>query len=244
MEDCRAMHLCWTIGPLVLIDRKYWFLALWMIRELFIGSSELQVSSLGLHGVALSFLIFLFLCKPLPMLDPVFFLVWRGRFALSWPVSAFHYMLPSWNIRQQAGEQKTSYPLTGCESYMQCSWYRDCSIGKISGLNQAIFSLFCLLLASSKPPTPLHTGPFTLQICTDLRGGQKSAWNRRKSADRRKRTMPANTPEAFSWIPLIPSNHLLTTRKFWLKSLLLDSRILSHSHRHREWMRKISSAKN
>ncbi len=29
---------------------------------------------------------------------------------------------------------------------------------------------FCLVLASSKPPTPLHTGPFTTQICTDLRG--------------------------------------------------------------------------
>ena len=43
---------------------------------------------------------------------------------------------------------------------------RDCSIGKLL----AIFRLFCLVLASSKPPTPIHIGPFTPLICADLRG--------------------------------------------------------------------------
>ena len=47
---------------------------------------------------------------------------------------------------------------------------RDCSIGKPSGLKLAIFCLFCLILASSKPPTPIHIGPFTPLICADLRG--------------------------------------------------------------------------
>ncbi len=52
----------------------------------------------------------------------------------------------------------------------RCLYIRDCSIGKFLGLNLAILSLFCIVMASSKPPTPLHTGQFTPQICTDLSG--------------------------------------------------------------------------
>ena len=48
---------------------------------------------------------------------------------------------------------------------------RDYSIGELSGPKQAIFRLLCLVLVSSEPPTPLQIGPYTLQICTDLRGG-------------------------------------------------------------------------
>ncbi len=44
------------------------------------------------------------------------------------------------------------------------------SIRKLSGLKLAIFRLFCLVLASSKPPTPIHIGLFTPLICADLRG--------------------------------------------------------------------------
>ena len=39
----------------------------------------------------------------------------------------------------------------------------------LSGLKQAISSLFSEALDTYKPPTPLHMGPFTPQICTDLR---------------------------------------------------------------------------
>ena len=38
------------------------------------------------------------------------------------------------------------------------------------GWNRPLFSLFCEVLDSSKPPNPLHMGPFTRQIYTDLRG--------------------------------------------------------------------------
>ncbi len=79
-----------------------------------------------------------------------------------------------------------SYPQYAHQS--NCFLLRDCSIRKLSGLNLAIFSLFCLVMASFKPPT------YWSIYSPDLywsQGGQKSAWNRRKSADRRKRTMPA-----------------------------------------------------
>ena len=71
--------------------------------------------------------------------------------------------------------------------------HRDCCSGELLGLEQAIFSIFCEVLDSSKTPYPLHIGLFTPQICTDLRGESKICVKRRKWRNRRKKTLPAST---------------------------------------------------
>ncbi len=63
---------------------------------------------------------------------------------------------------------------------------------KTFGAESGHFQPILLRYGQFLTPYPLHTGPFTPQICTDLRGVKKSAWNRRKSANRRKRTMPCH----------------------------------------------------
>ena len=64
------------------------------------------------------------------------------------------------------------------------------STGDFSGLKLAIFAHFPEVLVTYKRHIPLYIGLFSLQICPDLRGGQKFTWKRRKSANRWKKIHP------------------------------------------------------
>ncbi len=52
------------------------------------------------------------------------------------------------------------------------------------------FSLFFEVLDSSKPPTPLHMGPFTPQICADLRGVKNPCKKGGNGGIGEKKTLP------------------------------------------------------